>query len=187
MAVRLCQAPLERHGSTAILRPGARQSPPCRSYGELDGFVGLPCYNMPLLPELGEAARRLLKIRVTSKPVLRAPSLAKRSSGAIACGIARENKMRALIVGGVEDDMHVLLSIMTWSAPKLKSLCRPWRGLNGPVMAVLPSVETLGYSRDVPPGQICPFATKRLRFVPEGHHENSPAIYRWVWSLDIFG
>ena len=69
-------------------------------------------------------------------------------------GIARENKMRALIVGGVEDHVDVLLSIMTWSAPNLKSLCRPWRGLNGPVMAVLPSVETLGYSRDVPPGQI---------------------------------
>jgi REP element-mobilizing transposase RayT len=37
-------------------------------------------------------------------------------------GIARENKMRALIVGGVEDHVHVLLSIMTWSAPNLKSL-----------------------------------------------------------------
>jgi hypothetical protein len=68
-------------------------------------------------------------------------------------GIARENKMRALIVGGVEDHVDVLLSIMTWSAPNLKSLCRPWRGLNRPVKAVVPSVETLGYSRDVPPGQ----------------------------------
>jgi hypothetical protein len=62
--------------------------------------------------------------------------------------------MRALIVGVVEDRMHVLLSTMTWSAPNLEGLCRPWRGLNRPVMAVVPSVETLGYSRDVPPGQM---------------------------------
>ena len=38
----------------------------------------------------------------------------------------------------------------------LKGLCRPGRGLNRPVIAVVPSVETLGYSRDVPPGQGLP-------------------------------
>ena len=45
---------------------------------------------------------------------------------------------------------------MIRSTSNLKGLCRPWRGWNRPVMAVVPSVETLGYSRDVPPGQGLP-------------------------------
>jgi len=75
---------------------------------------------------------------------------------------------------------------MTWSAPNLKSLCRPWRGLNGPVTAVVPSVETLGYSRDVPPGQMPGHTTRLMQPLEAAVLTRKPPMQPAYKTLGLF-